>query len=61
MSTGGPDPNRDVPPDPDTARGDFGNSSTSRLGMPSMLTGLLILAVALAFIVYIVFVRAGRP
>ena len=56
MSTGGPDPNRDVPPDPDTARGDFGNSSVSRLGMPSMLTGLLIVAIAVAVIVYF-FVR----
>jgi len=52
MSTGGPDPNRDVPPDPDTARGDFGNSSTSRLGMPSMLTGLLVVAIAIVAIVY---------
>lgn len=54
MSTGGPDPNRDVPPDPDTARGDFGNSSTSRLGMPSMLTALLIVAVAIAVVVYMI-------
>jgi hypothetical protein len=52
MSTGGPDPNRDVPPNPDTARGDFGNSSASRLGMPSMLTGLLVVAIAIAAIVY---------
>ncbi|HEX8904240.1 MAG TPA: hypothetical protein VF771_05320 [Longimicrobiaceae bacterium] len=52
MSTGGPDPNRDVSPDPDTARGDFGNSSMSRLGMPSMLTGLLVLAIAVAALVY---------
>lgn len=57
MSTGGPDPNRDVPPDPDTARGDFGNSSTSRLGMPSMLTGLLIVAIAVAVLAYILFSR----
>ena len=48
MSTGGPDPNGPVPPDHDTARGDFGNSSLSRLGMPSMLTGLVILVLAAA-------------
>lgn len=57
MSTGGPDPNRDVPPDPDTARGDFGNSSTSRLGMPSMLTGLLVLLIAVAVVAYMLFSR----
>jgi hypothetical protein len=50
MSTGGPDPNGPVPPDHDTARGDFGNSSVSRLGMPSLLTGLLVLAIAIAVI-----------
>ena len=54
MSTGGPDPNAPVPPDHDTARGDFGNSSMSRLGMPSMLTGLLILVIAIAFVVAMV-------
>jgi hypothetical protein len=54
MSTGGPDPNAPVPPDHDTARGDFGNSSVSRLGMPSMLTGLLILAIAVAVVLYMV-------
>ena len=54
MSTGGPDPNGPVPPDHDTARGDFGNSSMSRLGMPSMLTGLLVLIIAIAFIVAMV-------
>jgi len=54
MSTGGPDPNRDVPPDPDTARGDLGNSSVSRLGMPSILTGLLVLAIAVAVVLYMV-------
>ena len=52
MSTGGPDPNRENSADPDTARGDFGNSSTSRLGMPSMLTGLLVVAIAIAAIAY---------
>ena len=51
MSTGGPDPNGPVPPDHDAERGDFGNSSMSRLGMPSMLTGLLILVIAVAFII----------
>ena len=54
MSTGGPDPNRDVPPDHDTARGDFGDSSMSRLGMPSMLTGLLVLVIAVAFLLTVV-------
>jgi hypothetical protein len=54
MSTGGPDPNRDVPPDHDTARGNFGNSSMSRLGMPSMLTGLLVVAIAIALVVYMI-------
>lgn len=54
MSTGGPDPNGDVPPDHDTARGDFGNSSLSRLGMPSMLTGLLVLVIAIAVVVYMI-------
>jgi hypothetical protein len=53
MSTGGPDPNGPVPPDHDTARGDFGNSSMSRLGMPSMLTGLVIVALAIAVVVAI--------
>lgn len=48
MSTGGPDPTRDVPPDPDTARGDFGNSSLSRMGMPSLLTGIVVLILAAA-------------
>jgi len=51
MSTGGPDPTGPVPPDHDTARGDFGNSSLSRLGMPSMLTGLIVLAIAIAVLV----------
>ena len=55
MSTGGPDPNAPVPPDPDTARGDFGNSSMSRLGMPSLLTGLLVAAIAVAVVVYMLF------
>ena len=50
MSTGGPDPSGPVPPDHDTARGEFGNSSVSRLGMPSMLTGLLVLAIAIVVI-----------
>jgi len=54
MSTGGPDPNRDVPPDPDAARGNLGNTSASRLGMPSMLTGLLIVAAAVALVLYMV-------
>jgi hypothetical protein len=45
---------RDLAPDPDTARGDFGNSSLSRLGMPSMLTGLLVLAIAIAIILAMV-------
>jgi hypothetical protein len=53
MSTGGPDPNGPVPPDHDTARGDFGNSSMSRLGMPSMLTGLVIVLLAIAVVVAI--------
>ncbi|HSU14914.1 hypothetical protein [Longimicrobium sp.] len=52
MSTGGPDPNREDTADPDTARGDFGNSSTSRLGMPSMLTGLLVVAIAIAVLAF---------
>jgi len=54
MSTGGPDPNGPVPPDHDTAHGDFGNSSMSRLGMPSMLTGLLVLVIAIAVILAMV-------
>ena len=54
MSTGGPNPNAPVPPDHDTARGDFGNSSMSRLGMPSMLTGLIALVIAVAVVLYIV-------
>ena len=54
MSTGGPDPNHDVAPDPDTARGDFGNSSLSRLGMPSMLTGIVVLVLAAAVVLYMV-------
>jgi len=55
MSTGGPDPNGDVPPNPDTARGDFGNSSLSRLGMPSMLTGIVIVVLAVAALLYMLF------
>jgi hypothetical protein len=55
MSTGGPDPNRDVPPDHDTARGDFGNSSVSRLGMPSMLTGLIVLVIAVGALLLMIF------
>ncbi|HEV7588841.1 MAG TPA: hypothetical protein VGO40_12065 [Longimicrobium sp.] len=55
MSTGGPDPNTPVPPDHDTARGDSGNSSMSRLGMPSMLTGLLVLAIAVAVVLVMIF------
>lgn len=58
MSTGGPDPNRDVPPDPDTSRGDFGNSSLSRLGLPTMLTGLLVLGIALVAVLYMIFGHA---
>ena len=54
MSTGGPDPNDDVAPDPDTARGDFGNSSLSRMGMPSMLTGIVVLVLAVAVVLYMV-------
>jgi hypothetical protein len=57
MSTGGPDPNGDVPPDPDTSRGDFGNSSLSRMGMPTMLTGLLLVGIAIAAVLYMVFAR----
>ena len=53
MSTGGPDPNAPVPPDHDTARGDFGNSSMSRLGMPSLLSGLLALVVVIVVLVAI--------
>lgn len=55
MSTGGPDPNRDVPGDPDTVRGDFGNSSLSRLGMPSMLTGIIIVLLAVLAVLYMLF------
>jgi len=54
MSTGGPDPNHDVPPDHDTARGDFGNSSLSRLGMPSLLTGIVVLVFAVAVVLYMI-------
>jgi hypothetical protein len=54
MSTGGPDPSGPVPPDHDTARGDFGNSSMSRLGMPSMLTGVLALVIAVVVILAII-------
>jgi len=55
MSTGGPDPNAPVSPDHDTARGDFGNSSLSRLGMPSMLSGFIALVIAVAVILAIIF------
>ena len=55
MSTGGPDPGGPVPPDHDTARGDFGNSSVSRLGMPTLLTGLLVVGIAVAAILLMVF------
>jgi hypothetical protein len=54
MSTGGPDPNGPVPADHDTARGDFGNSSVSRLGMPSMLIGLVVLIFAVAVVLAMV-------
>ena len=55
MSTGGPDPNAPVPPDHDTARGDFGNSSLSRMGMPSMLTGLIVLLIAVGVLLVMIF------
>jgi len=55
MSTGGPDPNGPVSPDHDTARGDFGNSSLSRLGMPSMLTGLVVLLIAVGVVLLMIF------
>jgi hypothetical protein len=54
MSTGGPDPNAPVPPDPDAARGHVGNVSASRLGMPSTLTGLLVAAIAVAVVLYMI-------
>jgi hypothetical protein len=53
MSTGGPDPNRDLPPDPDTARGDLGDPSVTRLGMPSLLTGVIILVITIAVLVVV--------
>jgi hypothetical protein len=55
MSTSGPDPNGPVPPDHDTARGDFGNSSVSRLGMPSLLTGLVVLLIAVGVLLVMIF------
>ena len=55
MSTGGPDPNGPVPPDPDTARGDFGNSSLSRMGMPSLLTGIVVLVIAIVVLAVMIF------
>jgi hypothetical protein len=55
MSTGGPDPTGPEPPDHDTARGDFGNSSVSRLGMPSMLTGLIVLVIAVGVVLVMIF------
>jgi len=54
MSTGGPDPNGNAEPDHDTARGSFGNPSATRLGMPSMLTGLLVVVIAIAVVFYMI-------
>lgn len=53
MSTGGPDPNRNPPSNPEVARGNIGNESAGRMGMPSMLVGLLVVAVAIAFVLYV--------
>ena len=57
MSTGGPDPNRDPPPDGEIARGNIGNESAGRFGMPSMLVGILVVAIAAAFVIYVLVVR----
>jgi hypothetical protein len=57
MSTGGPDPNRDPPPNPEVARGNIGNEGAGRFGMPSMLVGILVVAITVAFIVYVLVVR----
>jgi hypothetical protein len=54
MSTGGPDPNSELEPDPDTARGDFGDPSVTRLGMPSMITGIVILVIAILALLYMI-------
>ena len=55
MSTGGPDPNRDPPPEPDMARGHVGNPAGSRLGMGSTAIALLVLVIAVVFILQAIF------
>lgn len=54
MSTGGPNPNSDLEPDPDTARGDLGDPSVTRLGMPSLITGIVILVIAVLVLLYMI-------
>jgi hypothetical protein len=53
MSTGGPDPNGEAPIDPESTRNDVGDSGVGRMGMPSMLTGLLVVVMAVALVVYL--------
>ncbi|HYH81437.1 MAG TPA: hypothetical protein VEX86_16660 [Longimicrobium sp.] len=55
MSTGGHDPNRDLPPDPDVARGNIGSPKAARLGMGSTTIALLAAAIAVAVILVAVF------
>lgn len=55
MSTGGPDPNRDPPVDPDMRRGHVGNPAGSRLGMGSTAIALLIVVIAVVFILQAIF------
>jgi len=51
MSTGGPDPNRDPPVDPDMAKGHIGDPGGSRLGMGSTAIAILVMVIALIFLI----------
>jgi hypothetical protein len=53
MATAGPDPNSDTPVDPETRRNTVAESGVSRMGMPSMLTGLLVVGLAILFVVWV--------
>ena len=55
MSTGGPDPNRNPPPDKDMVRGHVGNPAGSRLGMGSTAVAILVALIAVAFILQAIF------
>jgi hypothetical protein len=53
MSTAGPDPNGSTPPSPAARRGEIGDTAAARLGMPSVLTAVVVVALAVGFLLYV--------